>query len=89
MLFATAALLPAPFAHFIGHSAALRDHPAIVVLPIAVTLVISGVYDFLRFRRIHPASLWLGMGLFVIDNLCATIIGPSAAWHALAARLIA
>ena len=89
MLFATVALLPAPFAHFIGHSVVLREHPAIVVLPIAVSLIASGVYDLARFRRIHPISLWLGIGLFVIDNFCATVVGPSAAWHAFAGWLIA
>ena len=89
MLFATVALLPAPFAHFIGHSVTLREHPAIVVLPIAVSLIACGIYDLVRFGRVHPISLWLGIGLFVIDNLCATIVGPSAAWHAFAGWLIA
>src|ERR1700733_14074459 len=32
-------------------------------------------------------SLWLGM-LFIIDNLCATVAGSSAAWHRVADWLI-
>lgn len=89
MLFATVALLPAPFAHFIGHSVSLRAHPAVVLLPIAVTLIATGAYDLVRFRRIHPISLWLGIGLFLVDNLCATIVAPSAAWHEFANWLVA
>ena len=49
----------------------------------------NGIYDLVRSRRIYPISLWLGVGLFVIDNLCATVVGPSAAWHAFAGCLIA
>ncbi len=88
MLFAVIAMLPAPFAHFIGHSPLLRTHGAVVIIPIAISLAASGIYDFIRFRRIHPVSLWLGIALFVIDNLCAVVIGPSAAWRRFAEWLI-
>ncbi len=88
MLFATVALLPAPFAHLIGHSPALRSFPPTIVLLILSTTFASAVYDFIRFRRIHPVSLWVGIGLFVADNLCATVIGPSAAWRQFIAWLV-
>jgi uncharacterized membrane protein YozB (DUF420 family) len=80
MLFATVALLPAPFAHFIGHNATLRTHGAVVLVPIFLSLAASGVYDIIAFRRIHPISLWLGIGIFLFDNLCATVIGHSPLW---------
>jgi hypothetical protein len=88
MLFAVVVMLPAPFAHFIGHSPLLRTHGVIVILPIAISLAASAIYDRIRFRRIHPVSLWLGIVLFVIDNLCAVVIGPSAAWRRFAGWLI-
>jgi hypothetical protein len=89
MLFSTVALLPAPFAHFIGHNPALGANPAIMLFLIILTLIASSVYDLSRFRRIHPVSLWLGLGLFVMDILCATIVGPSAGWHRFAIWLTA
>lgn len=88
MLFAVVVMLPTPFAHFIGHNPLLRTHGAIVILPIAISLAASAIYDFIRFRRIHPVSLWLGIALFVIDNLCAVVIGPSAAWRHFAEWLV-
>lgn len=80
MLFATVALLPAPFAHFIGHSHALRPHGGLVVLPIIASLVASAIRDLATFRRIHPVSLWLAAAMFVADTLCATVVGHSAIW---------
>jgi hypothetical protein len=88
MLFAVVVMMPAPFAHFIGHSPALRTHGAVVILPVAISLAASGIYDFIRFRKIHPVSLWLGIALFVIDNLCAVVIGPSALWQRFAGWLV-
>ncbi|RZU39423.1 hypothetical protein [Edaphobacter modestus] len=88
MLFAIVVLMPAPFAHFIGHSPLLRTHPAAAILPIALSLAASGIYDLIRFRRIHPVSLWVGIALFAIGNLSAFVIGPSAAWRRFAEWLI-
>jgi hypothetical protein len=85
MLFATVAILPAPFAHFLGH---MHLKQGLVVPFILASLAASGIYDLIRFRRIHPVSLVLGILLFVIDNLCAIVIGPSAAWHRFATWLI-
>lgn len=88
MLFATIAMMPAPFAHFFGHSVVLRTRGGFVVIPIAISLASSAVYDFIRFRRIHPVSLWLGSALLILDVLCAAVIGPSAIWHRFADWLI-
>ena len=89
MLFATLALLPAPFAHFIGHVPALKAHGTVVVLFIFISLAASAVYDLIAYRRVHPVSLWLGLGMFVLDNLSATVIGPSHLWTRIAQALIA
>jgi hypothetical protein len=88
MLFATLAMLPAPFAHLIGHNPILQLHPIVIVPMVFVSFVASGVYDLVRFRRIHPVSLWLGLVMFVLDNLCAALIGPSDAWHRFANWLV-
>jgi hypothetical protein len=87
MLFATVAMLPAPFAHLVGHNPTLGANPAIMLLLLLASVVASGAYDFVRFRRIHPLSLWLGLGLFVLDLLCAMVVGPSSAWQAIAAYI--
>lgn len=81
MLFATIAMLPAPLAHLIGHSPVLRSHGVIIIPLLAITLVASAVYDLIRFRRVHPVSLWVGITLFIADNLCATVVAPSATWR--------
>ena len=87
MLFATIAMLPAPFAHLVGRNPALGANPAIMLVLLSASVLISGTYDLIRFRRIHPLSLWLGLGLFVIDLVCATVVGPSAAWQSIAAHI--
>jgi hypothetical protein len=87
MLFATIAMLPAPFAHLVGHNPTLGANPAIMLALILASVLVSGIYDLIRFRRIHPLSLWLGLGLFVVDLVCAIVVGPSAAWQAIAARI--
>jgi hypothetical protein len=88
MLFATLALLPAPFAHFIGHVPLLKAHGTVVVVPIFLSLVASAIYDLAAFRRVHPVSLWIGLGMFILDNLSATVIGHSAIWTGVARKLV-
>jgi hypothetical protein len=86
MLFATLTLLPAPFAHIIGHFAVLRSHPLIIVPLIAISLALSAVYDRIFLGRIHPLSLWLAISIFVIDNVCAAV-APGAVWQQIAGWL--
>lgn len=88
MLFATIALLPAPFAHFIGHVPSLKAHAVVVVIPIFLSLVASAIHDLVAYRRVHPVSLWIGSGMFIMDNLSATVIGHSGLWTRVAQRLI-
>lgn len=80
-------LMSAPLAHVIGHMPALRDKPAIILLPLGVFWASHAVYDRLSFGRIHPVSLWGAVAVFVWSNVRAAIIGPSAAWHQFGAWL--
>jgi hypothetical protein len=89
MLLATiGTLMPAPLAHFIGHTPQLRAHPASILVPIAVLLSLSAIHDRVAKGRVHPISLWVALALFVWSNLRAAVIGPSAAWHQFAGWLI-
>lgn len=81
-------LMSAPLAHVIGHVPALRDKPAIILVPLVLLWASHAVYDRLSFGRIHPVSLWGAVVLFVGSNLRATVIGPSAAWHQFGAWLV-
>jgi hypothetical protein len=88
MLFATIAILPGAFAHYVGHFYPRHTHPNLIIPMVLVSCASSAVYDLIRFRRIHPVSLWVGGGIFAIDTLCNNLIGPSATWHRFAEWLI-
>jgi hypothetical protein len=90
MVFATAgSLMGAPLAHFIGHTPALRDIPApIILVPLTALYFANAIHDRLILGRIHRLSLWGGVALFVWANLRAAVIGPSAVWHRLAGWLV-
>jgi len=82
MLFATVGgLMPAPLAHLIGHFPSTRAMGPIIVVPIALFLFASAIYDRVSFGRMHPVSLWGAAPIFVWDLLLNIVIGPSAAWH--------
>lgn len=80
-------LMSAPLAHVIGHVPALRDKPAIILVPLVLLWVSHAVYDRLSFGRFHPVSVWGAVAIFIWSNLRAAIIGPSAAWHQFGAWL--
>jgi len=89
MLLATCgALMNAPLAHFIAEVPALAPTPAVILLPMALLLGASAVYDKVTLGKIHPVSLWGALALFAYANLRAAVIGPSAAWHSLAGWLL-
>lgn len=89
MLFATVSgLMLAPLAHLIGHIPALHGMPAIIVIPIALFLFASAVYDRFTFGRVHPVSLWVALTVLFWDISLNVFIGPSAAWHRFAGWLI-
>jgi len=81
MLFATLAILPGSFAHVIGHFSADHTHSRLIIPFVAVSCAVSAVYDLIRFRRIHPVSLWVGLAIFTIDGFCNNHLGPSVGWH--------
>jgi hypothetical protein len=78
LLALTGALVPSPIAHLTGHFALLRDKGFLTPLMVAALLAAGAIYDRIKFRRIHPVSLWLALAIFM----------PSRAWHAFAAWLI-
>jgi hypothetical protein len=88
MLFANIILMPAPLAHFIGHTPWLASLPAAIVLvPISLFLISAVARDYLLMRRVHPLTLALAIFLFLSGPLRAGLIGPSAAWHHFASWL--
>jgi hypothetical protein len=80
--------MPAPLAHLIGHAPLLREMAPIIVVPIALFLFASALCDRVSLGRVHPVSLWGGVFIFVWDLLLNIVIGPSAAWHRFAQRII-
>jgi hypothetical protein len=88
LLAITGALMPSPVAHLAGHFDSLRDKGFLTPLLTGAFLAAGAVYDRVRFRRIHPVSLWVALVIFVLDNLWFAVVIPSRAWHAFAAWLI-
>lgn len=62
--------------------------PPVILLPLGAFYCASAVYDRMRHGRIHPVSLWGGVLLLTFAIVRAALIGPSAAWHAIAGRLV-
>jgi hypothetical protein len=88
MLFANIVLMPAPLAHFIGHTPWLASlPPAIILVPISMFLTAAVARDYLLMRRVHPLTACLAVFLFLSGPLRAVLIGPSAAWHHFASWL--
>ena len=68
-------LMPATFAHMIGHSPTLRQVEApIILIPLTILYFAPAVHDRWTEGRIHPVSLWVAIGLFVWANLRAALI---------------
>jgi hypothetical protein len=88
LLAVTGALMPAPIAHLVGHSAFLRDKPILTPVLVGAFLASGAIYDRVKLRRIHPVSLWIALAIFLLDNVCAAVAMRSAAWHSLASWLI-
>jgi hypothetical protein len=85
MLFANIELMPAPLAHFIGHSPSLSHLPgAIIMVPISIFVIAAVARDLLVTRRVHPLTWWLAALRIVSGPLEAGPIGSSAAWQHLA-----
>ena len=82
MLFANVELMPAPFAHLIGHTPWLASQPAaIVMIPISVFVAAAIARDLLVARRIHVLTWGLAALRILSGPIEAGPIGSSAAWH--------
>ncbi len=82
MLLATINLLDAPIARWPGT-------PGLTAVYVLVDLfIVAGIlYDLATRRRVDPAYLW-GGALVVGGQVLREIVGPTAAWHAIARALI-
>jgi len=82
MLFANIELMPAPLAHFIGHSPVLAPLPGVIVMiPISIFVFTAVGGDLLVARRIHPLTWGLAILRMVSGFLEAGPIGSSVAWY--------
>ena len=73
-------LMTAPLAHLVGHFGL----PGIVLPAWGVAVALSLMaHDWHSRGRIHPASLFGGLGLVVVNNLQFAVIGPSRTWQQL------
>lgn len=77
-------LMAAPLAHLVGHF----QLPGVILPAWGIAVLLAFIVHDRRSRgRIHPASLWGGLGLVVVNNVQAVIIGPSEAWQRFVAWL--
>lgn len=81
-------LMPAPIAHLTGHYGFFHDKPLLTPLIVGAFLAVSAMHDRIAGRRIHPVSIWVALAIFIADNLCAVVVMPNPAWHAVASRLV-
>lgn len=82
ILFANIALIPAPFAHLIGHVPRLAAMPApIILFPIALFMAAAIGRDLLIQKRLRALTCALSAAMLVSGPLRAVVIGPSAPWH--------
>ena len=72
----------APVAHLMGHYPMLTAVGG-VFGPVSSLLLLSlcAIYDRVSYGRIHPVSLWGGIGAFAWVFGFFTIVAPSAAWR--------
>lgn len=72
----------APIAHLIGHWPLLQRHAGIIGPGSAVILLsVLAIHDRMSQGRIHPVSLWGGVGVFAWLVLFFVVIAPTSAWR--------
>ena len=81
LLATVGSMMAAPLAHLISYFPALRAFPPVILLPLAALYFSSAIYDRLVHGRVHPVSLWGGVGLLAFSLLRGGLIGSSDAWH--------
>jgi hypothetical protein len=85
MLFANIELMGAPIAHLLGHFNLLN--PAALIIPFSLFSLAAVARDYLTEKRIHPLTAFLAIALFAFQPIEGAVIGPSPAWHSIAAWL--
>jgi hypothetical protein len=89
MLFANISLMGAPLAHLVGHIPRLLPFiVAIIQIPIAMFLIAAVARDFWLTRKFRPLTVTLAVVMFLSGPVRANLIGPTAAWHRVAAWLV-
>ena len=82
-------LTGAPIAHLVGHYPVLQVGGG-VLAPISGLVLVSlnAIHDRLTYGRIHPVSLWGGIGSFAWLFVFFTFVAPTAAWRDFSGWLI-
>jgi len=82
-------LAGAPVAHLIGHYPALQVGGSVLApLSNLVLLLLPAMHDRLTRGRIHPVSLWGGIGSFAWILLFFTFVAPTSMWRTFTLWLI-
>jgi hypothetical protein len=82
VMLATIALMDAPTGR--PPFASITGAPHMDVLFCMIFLLLVVGYDLVSLRRLHPATIWGGLFLIVVEQLRMPI-GMSGAWHSFAA----
>jgi len=82
-------IVGAPIAHLVGHYPALQIGGGVLApLSNLVLLSLVAIHDRLTLGRIHPVSLWGGLGAFLWLFLFFTFVAPTPAWRTFTLWLI-
>jgi hypothetical protein len=81
VLLATIALMGAPTGRV--PFAAVTHHPFLGGFFLWILIVMLLGYDLWSLHKVHPATIWGGLGIIIMDQLSVPI-GMTPAWHAFA-----
>jgi hypothetical protein len=93
MLIALATLALEPIFHLVGYLSGRWPNvwfaAALAGTVLQILLLFAGaIHDRLKYRRIHPVSLWVPVLLIAWVAVLALVVAPSAAWGAFATWLV-
>jgi hypothetical protein len=77
---------PAPLAHLIGHNYA--GSPAVIVPILALLFFTPAIYERVKLGHVHRVTLIGAIALLSWAVVRGGVIGPSKAWHDIAAWLV-
>jgi uncharacterized membrane protein YozB (DUF420 family) len=82
-------LVGAPIAHLTGHYPILQaGNNALGLVTGVILLSLSAIHDRISYGRIHPASLWGGIGSFAWLFGFFAVVTPNQAWRDFTSWLI-